>query len=818
MPRRVARLLLGTPHLVVVAILAACSGPAARRAPTRPDAGSSAVDAGEGLDAGPALDAGPEADAGPDAGMFLIDAGAVDAGPVDAGFLAQVLTPSVNPFIGTAAGAPDYGLNNARGDTFPGALVPFGMVQLSPDTTTAPGGYNYADSTIYGFSATHFSGRGISCYQDVPLMPTIGTIPVSPGTNWHTYGSPFQHGSETAQPGYYAVTLDLHQIGVELTATTRTGMLRIAFPAVDPDGGARPQILVNTGGSANGDETGTGVEITGPSSLTGTAVSGNCGGSFLYTLYYAAEFDRPFAASGTWNGGTLTAGSTSSVGVQSGAYLTFAPDVGTVQVKFGLSWVSVAQAQANLAAENPAWDFDALRAGADTAWEERLNRVQVTGGSSDERAVFYTALYHAQIHPSIFSDVDGQYIGFDQQLHRNPDHAQFHNFPGWDNYRSEMRLLPLIASDLMPDMMQSLVNDATQDPGGGLPRWEHANCNSGGMIGDSQDVVLAGAYAFGITGFDSAGAAAAIRRGAEIDTTTCTGHTVREGLDSYLQRGWVDTNTGSGGSRTLEYVSDDFAASRLLTALGDSQASTYLTRSHNWQNLWNPADGYLEARAPDGTFAAGFNPLDGNGWTEGDGAQYLWMVPFDLGGLISKLGGPSAAMARLDTHVSALNAGPGSAQLFIGNEPEEGTPWVYDWGQQPWKTQALVRNIWLQQFANAPGGYPGNDDGGALASWVVFAALGLYPEIPGVAGFAVGSPLFREVRLQLPHGVLHITAPGAADASPYVQSLSLNGQSWPSPWIDYAQLSAGAELAFDLGATANTTWGSDPSVVPPSFE
>ena len=735
----------------------------------------------------------------------------VDAGPATLG-------QSVNPFIGTAAGAPGYGIGNARGDTFPGAVVPFGMVQLSPDTTTAPGGYDYGDSTIHGFSVTHFSGRGVSCYEDIPLMPSVGTVTMSPGTSWRSYGSGFSHAMESASPGYYSVTLTRSNIGVELTATPRTGMYRIHFPTVAAEGSARPLVLVNAGGSANGDQGGTGIEITGPRSIRATAVSGNCGGAFTYTLYYAAEFDQPFVTYGTWNGSTVTSGSASSSGAESGAYLTFDAAVGTVAVKVGLSWVSAAQAEANLQAENPGWDFDAVEASARAAWEERLGSVLVTGGTSDERSVFYTAMYHAQIHPSVFSDADGQYIGFDQRIHSAPGHTQFHNFPGWDNYRSQMRLLPLIDADLMGDMMQSLVNDAAEDPGGGLPRWEHANANSGGMIGDSQDAVLAGAHAFGITNFDVAGAVAAIRRGAELDTTTSSGHTVREGLDSYLHLGFVDTTTEAAGSRTLEYASDDFATSRLLSALGDPAAPTYLTRSHDWQNLWNAADGYLEPRNLDGTFTAGFDPTSDTGWTESNGDQYLWLVPFDLGGLIAKLGGPTVAMARLDAHVTALNAGPGSAQLFMGNEPEEGTPWIYDWGGQPWKTQALTRSIWLTLYANTPGGYPGNDDGGALSSWVVFAALGLYPEIPGVAGFAVGSPLFPDAVVRLPGGTLHVTAPTAADDAPYVQALSWQGAPHASPWIDYADIASGGTLAFTLGTAPNASWGSDPTVAPPSFE
>ena len=775
------------------------------------------------VDAG-ALDAGP-IDAGP------IDAGAADAGPTDAGIdggdageVDLPLTGWVDPFIGTETGAPNYNLGNEGAHLFPGAVLPFGMVQLSPDTTTGAGGYRYEQSSIRGFSTVHFSGRGINCYQEFSVMPTVGAVTLSPGTNWTGYSSTFSHANEEARPGYYAVTLDANHIRTELTATVRTGLARFTFDPASTDGGIA-QLLISSGGAAaNANLAGTTINVdANTGEISGQAVGGNCGGAFTYTLYYVARFDQPFVAHGTWNDGTVSPDGSTASGTQTGAYVSFdtASTGSIVNMKFGLSWVSVAQARANLDAENPGWDFDGVKSAADAAWSSVLNRIQVQGNTDADKTVFYSALYHAQIHPSTFSDVDGSYLGFDQQVHNaGAGRAQYHNFPGWDDYRSQMRLLPIIAPERMGDMMQSLVNDAQQDPGGGLPRWEHANANSGGMIGDSQDVVLAGAYAFGLRDFDAAGALAAIDKGASTVGTTCSGHLVREGLDEYLSQGYVANDNGASASKTLEYANDDFAASQLALALGDNtKAATYLARSHAWRSLFDSTLGYVVPHQPDGGEVTGFDPTSGSGFTEGDGAQYVWLVPYDVAGLAQAMGGNSAAATRLDDHVTQLNAGPGSNYLFMGNEPEEGVPWLYDWLGEPWRTQKVARDVWLQLYGPNPGNYPGNDDGGALSSWLVFAALGLYPAVPGVAGFAVGSPLFPEAVLRLPSGArLRIHGHNATDGSPYVQSLSLNGVDHPSPWIDWTDLRSGGDLDFTLGDQPNTSWGSAANVAPPSFE
>src|SRR5581483_10060228 len=512
-------------------------------------------------------------------------------------YAADDLIRYVNPWIGTGAGAPDYNLGNAAGDTPPGAVAPFGMVFWSPDTTTLAGGYRYSHSAIQGFSLTHFSGRGISCYQDIPILPLSGPLSVSPGTHWGDYSAIFSHGNERVSPGYYSVTFD-SGVTTELTATTRTGFGRFSFPP-----GSSGSLLINVGGSANGNrDAGTGVELVTSNEVIGSAVSGNCGGWFTYKIYFALQFDRPLADFGTWNGDAVNPHVTVARGATTGMYLRFdTTEFRTVQVRVGLSFVSSANAEINLCNENPAWDFDSVRKQVQSVWNDRLNAVQAEGGTDTQKTVFYTALYHSFIHPSTFSDSNGEYLGFDGKIHSAGNYTQYHNFPTWDMYRSLMPLLAILASEA-GSMMQSLVNDALEDPSGGLPRWEHANTNSGGMAGDGPDAVIAGVYAFGTRDFDAAAALAAMDKGASQVGTTSAGQLVRPGLADYLQLGYVSTAYSGSASLTLEYATDDFSIAQFAKALGDqARYTSYLKRAQNWRLLFH--DGYIVPRNADGSFA-----------------------------------------------------------------------------------------------------------------------------------------------------------------------------------------------------------------------
>lgn len=717
----------------------------------------------------------------------------------------------VDPFIGTAPTTADKSLGSGfnSGNVFPGAVYPHGMIQWSPDTTNAAGGYRYLQHSIYGFSLTHFSGRGCSAYQDIPFMPTLGSLTTSPASS-SAYASSYSHSRESASPGYYSVHLDSTNIQVALTVTPRSGFGQFTYPS-----STAATMLINAGGSATPDAShGTGVSILGNNQVVGSATSGNfCGGHNVYTVYFAAIFDHSFNGFGTWNGQTLQPASRASSGSHSGAYLTFdTTKAATVQVRVGISFVSVANAWLNLAHENAGWNFNAVQSQVRSAWNQQLSRIAIAGGTRVEETTFYTALYHALIHPNIFSDVNGQYIGFDKRIHVARGYTQYENFPGWDMYRSLIGLLAIVEPRETSDMLQSLVVDAGQG-GGGLPRWEVANDNSGGMVGDSIDVVIATAYAFGARNFDTQAALTAMIKGATQPDTLSGKHIVREALSEYLSKGYVSSSTPGSASITLEYAVDDFAIAQFAHALGQSATyHTFLQRTLNWQNLFNPATGYIEPHNPDGTFPASFNPSGENGFVEGDGAQYTWMVQYDLPGLFKAMGGNAAVVKRLDNHFQQLDNGPVSPYAFMGNEPEFEIPWEYDAAGAPSHTQEVVRRIQMQLFQASPSGLPGNDDGGAMSSWYVFSTLGLYPEIPGVAGFMIGSPLFPQITLHSESGAaLQINAKASSsvlDKTPYVQSLTINGTSYNNPWLPSATIQRNTSLQFQLGNQPNNSWGN----------
>ncbi len=707
----------------------------------------------------------------------------------------QSLTPYVNPFMGT----------NGGGQTFPGADTPFGMVQWSPDTTHGgPGGYLYSDTAIKGFSLTHLSGAGCFNSRDIPFMPVDGSVSSSPAPDMASYATGFSHANEHASPGYYDVQLD-SGIGVRLTTTSRTGFGLFTYPAA-----ATATLLIDTGGSANGNSDAN-IQIIGGDEVTGAATSGHfCGASNSYTVYFAARFDHPFASYGTWSGSTISVSSTTSSGAQSGAYVSFdTTQALTVAVKVGVSFVSAQNALLNLQAEDPGWDFDVVRASAATAWNDLLNRVDVQGGSIQETQTFYTSLYHSLLHPNIFSDINGQYIGFDNQIHAAQGYIHYANYSGWDIYRCEIPLLAVLLPQQTGDMIQSMVNDEQQ--GGVLPKWAQNNAETGVMIGEPADPIIADAYAFGATNFDTRGALQAMLAGA---TRT------RPALDEYLSLGYVDLwKLYAAAATTLEYTTDDFAIAQFAQSLDDSAThSAFMQRAQQWQNLLNVRTGYIQPRLVDGEFQSGVPPTSEWGFKEGNAVQYTWMIPYNLHTLFNALGGHQQVVDRLDTFFSQLNAGPDAPNAWLGNEPSFEAPWEYDFAGAPWRTQTTVRQAVSGLFNPTPDGLPGNDDLGAMSSWYVWAMLGFYPEIPGTDTLVMGSPLFSHVTLHLTNGHdVEIDATGAADNSPYVQSLDLNGQPYTKPWLPFSTLANGASLQFALGGAPNTAWGSLPTEAPPSF-
>ncbi|HEY0753442.1 MAG TPA: GH92 family glycosyl hydrolase [Ktedonobacteraceae bacterium] len=697
------------------------------------------------------------------------------------------LTRYVNPWIGTNPCPTCHeSFDGNTGDVFPGALYPMGMTQLSPDTpANLPGGYYYPDNTIKDFSLTHFSGRGCIDEQDLPFMPFVGSRLPS---------SAFSHSSEVAHPGYYKVFLNDPGVTVELTATLHTGMAQLTYPASSGSG-----LYINAAGSIKGSSNATLAIDASAQEVTGQTTSTIGCGSGHYTLHFAAYFDQPFSSSS--NNGTAAATLFFNTSQQQ-----------IVHVRFGISYVSLANAEANLAAENNgSASFSALVDAANHAWNTRLNTIQVTGGTQDQLTVFYTALYHTFIHPNVFSDSNGQYLGFDGTIHQLASgHAQYENISSWDIWRSQISLRALLAPAETSDVAQSLVNDALQGDGH-LPRWEQKNADSRGMNGDGAAIEIANIYAFGDTNFDTSAALHAMINGQA---------RMREGYSDYVTRGYVtQADVRSSAVSTQEYTNDDFALAEFALELGDtSDYQTYLQRSNNWVNLFNrAAGGYILPRNANGTWAS-LNPTSGTGFQETDAAQSTWMESFDLARLISLLGGNAAVVSRLNTFFRQLNAGAQSPYVYMGNEPDLETPWTYDFAGAPALAESTVRHVQDQLYTNTPGGLPGNDDGGAMSSWYVFSAIGLYPDIPGVGGFALGSPLFSALTIQLANGhILQINAANATDGNPYVQSLTLNGDATSALWLPWSKVASGATLTFVLGNKASS-WGTSPLDTPPSIQ
>jgi predicted alpha-1,2-mannosidase len=674
----------------------------------------------------------------------------------------------------------------------------------------------------------------------------------------------FSHADEAATPGYYRVGLNpgsANRIDAQLTATTRAAIGRFDYPPTHD-----ASVLINATGSRTGNSGGSVQIDPARREVTGEGASGGfCFAANKYRLYFVARFSRTFAAYGTWTRQMLTPGSRSAQDAsltdpsaqsgygptaQSGAYVSFdTTSTRGVEVRIGISFVSVDSARRNLDAETGGRNFDAVRAKARNDWNAMLGRIEAEGGSGADLRTFYSMLYHALIAPSIFGDVDHRYRGMDGEVHTAVGYTQYADFSGWDVYRSQIPLLALVAPRQASDFVKSLLAD--QRESGWLPKWSVANGHTGVMTGDPADPTIASIWALGGRRFDPHAALAAMVKGAtQSGKSRNAGYVEREAGGDYLRLGYVpheknanvviegvgaylrslpapdaadaDLAWGSAAT-TLEYASADFAIARLAAATGDhATCRTFLARSGNWRNVFDASIGYTRPRFSSGQFVEPYDPnsndtLSSQGFAEGDGAQYTWMVPHDPAGLFRALGGGHDAAARLDYFFQELNAGHSSPHAFLGNEPNSNAPWLYDWLGQPYKTQDIMRRAILGLFHSTPGGYPGNDDLGQMSAWYVFGALGLYPAIPGTDVLALGSPLFRKATLHLAGGDLVVKAPAAARSASYVQGLALNGRAYGKPWLRLATVAHGGALTFDLAKKANVRWGSNPAAAPPSF-
>jgi predicted alpha-1,2-mannosidase len=722
----------------------------------------------------------------------------------------------VNPFVGTA------GADMAN--TFPGAAWPFGMIHWSPDTPTgfakhgfSQGSYVYGDDQIRGFSLTHLSGPGCRIMGDVPIMPFTGTVATSPAAERAAYRAKFSHANERASPGFYSVVFD-NGARVQLTVTTRAGIGSFVFPA-----SAHSSLLFNVGRNATGVRNAT-IEITGHRRIAGSVSTGGfCSATRdKYTVYFAAKFNRPFNGFGTWAGASVNRGQRSVAGAQTGGFVEFDTIKDrAVEMKVALSYVSVANAWENLEKEIPGWNFGAVRQAAHNQWNHDLGLIAVRGGTDDEKRIFYTAPYHALLYPSVFNDVNGQYIGFDGRIHLAKGFDVYTNIDEWGTYREEAQLLAMLFPKQTSDIVRSLLLDEQQ--GGGLPLWPLANSEACQMVGNPSPPIIADAYAFGARDFNTRAALKAMLKGATQPGAESQGCLEWDSLETYLTRGYLGPDDPgqrghSGPSQMLEFTTTDFCIAQFARAIGDTDIyRTFMRRAQFWRNIFDSKTGYIEPRRKDGSFIH-VNPAASRYYVEGNAAQYSWLVPYNLRALFALMGGNAKVVERLNRFFTELNAMDTRPYAWMGNEPSFPIPWAYDWAGAPWGAQSVTRRIELGLFTSRPDGEPGNDDLGEMSAWYVFAALGGYPVIPGVGGLALDSPLFPEAKIHLGNGkVIEIDGENASAQNPYVLSLTVNGQPSERTWVSYRLLSRGATLRFKLGSAPNKQWGTKPEDAPPSY-
>ena len=768
----------------------------------------------------------------------------------------------VNVFIGTLnKGA---GVVNG-GNVYPGAVLPFGMASFSPQQTPLPGksmavpgagGYDWRGTGVQGFSLTHVSGTGCAgAGGDIPFMPITTDVRISPTLPEVAtrYASLMRHEDETASPGAYDLKLD-NGASVALGATARTGYARFTWPADRP-----AVLLVRTSDSALGSSDASIRIDAAARTISGSVTSGNFCGTLApdrrrsyYTLHFVAEFDQPFEVGGTWVDEKVTPKSTEAGGGTgygnqgappggkgSGGWIRFAGAEGpTVNMRVGISYVDEAGARASLAAENPAGTtLDEVRAKAREAWHRRLGQIRISGGSAENQTIFYTALYHALLAPNLLNDLDGRYPGMDGQVHRigAGQGAQYANFSGWDQYRTQVQLITLLDPKVGSDYAQSLLNQAEQN-GGVWDRWTHITGATGVMNGDPSAPALAAIHAFGGTGFDVKRAYASLRRAATVPTAEDLGRNgcpvlcvaQRPGLDSWLKLHYLPVGAPGWGSvaDTLEMSAADFGLAELARVAGDPAGERlFRQRSGYWRNLWKSdatnGHGYLQQRNADGSWAP-FDPASDDGFVEGSGAQYLWMIPFDPAGLFERMGGKAAALKRLDGFFHTADGKlavtlAGDLHAEMANEPSIASPWMYNFLGRPWQAQEVLRATMRELWTTRPDGLPGNDDLGTMSAWYVWTALGLYPVYPGRAELMVSAPLFPLATIARPGATITIRAEAAAPDRPYIQALTVDNLPRTAPWLPAEFVRRGGDIDVSLSAEPDPLWGSRPQDAPPSF-
>ncbi|MGD0775911.1 MAG: GH92 family glycosyl hydrolase [Candidatus Solibacter sp.] len=722
---------------------------------------------------------------------------------------------AVDPMIGT----------DHDGQTFPAAGMPFGMTHWTPQTRATEdkcvSPYYYKDSRIQGFRGSHWwSGSCSHDFGSVTIMAETGPLK----TDAVARASSFRRERESATPWAYSVLLEDYGIEAEVTAGRRAGVLRFSFPEAE-----EAYILVHPNSLAAEGHVQIDPrrnEISGFNPVHRIyAGNGKLAG---ISGYFVARFSRPISSYGTWAGGERHAGSPEQSGDagQPGAYIRFATHTGDrVEVRVGTSFTSVEEARKNLESEIGSQSFEQVRDTARAAWEAALSRIEIQGASETQRQIFYTALYHALLMPSLYSDADGSYPRFasmDGRIETARGFEYYDDYSTWDTFRALHPLLTVLDPERSKDMAQSLVVKGQQ--GGWLPAFPGWNNYTAAMIGDHGVPIIVDAYMKGIRGFDAAEAYRLMRKNAT-ETPSSFAEYVdgkgRRALASYLKFGFIPVedpvkeafHTKDQVSRTVEYAYDDFNIAQMAGALGKREdEQMFLQRARNYRNVFDRSIGFARPRHEDGSFETPFDPAKpSSGFTEGTSWQYSLFAPHDMPGLIELMGGRQALVERLDT-LFAKN------YYEHGNEPSHHIAYLYDYAGAPWKTQERVRKILESEYTSGPAGLSGNDDAGQMSAWYVLSALGIYPVCPGFPSYEIGSPLFREAAVHLSNGkTFRIRAEGVSASHVYIQSATLDGKPYLKPWVTHQDIVRGATLSLKMGSRPNPSWGSAMESTPPSI-
>lgn len=731
----------------------------------------------------------------------------------------------VNPLIGT----------QKMGHTFPGATVPFGSVQLSPDTDQQPhnvggkynkdtykycAGYQYDDKEIVGFSHTHFSGTGHSDLGDFLVMPTVGPLQLEPGTRGDPksgFRSAYSHANETAEAGYYKVRLDDDNILAEMTATTRVGIHQYTFPASDHTN----IILDLMHGIYNYEDKNVWTFVRVENDHTVVGYRQTNGWARTRTVYFAMEFSKPFASygfkdfgkqdyRGFWRKFDQTKNFPEAAGKQIRANFDFKTTANEkIMIKFALSPVSTAGALANMKAEVPHWDFERVKREAQTAWNKELSKIAVTTIDDGEMVNFYTALYHALLTPTAYMDTDGQYKGLDQNVHKAAaGTTNYTTFSLWDTYRALHPLLNLIQPSRNRDMIRSMQAHYDQSVHKMLPVWSHYANENWCMIGYHSVSVVADAIVTGnLTGPEAVNA---------LEASAQTARTkYYDGLEYYMQLGYVPEDKNSSSvSKTLEYAYDDWAIAQAAKKLGKTPIyNEFIKRSENWRHVYDAKSGFMRPRMSDGKFREKFDVLSTHdqGFIEGNAWNYSLYVPHDPAAMIEMMGGKAKFSAHLDelftmhlpdeffADTEDITREGIIGNYVHGNEPAHHAAYLYNWTDDPWKTQERVRMILKNQYRPTPDGLGGNDDCGQMSAWYLFSALGFYPVAPGSGQFALGSPVVISAKVHLENGrTLSIEARNQSDRNVFVSKVELNGLVLDRRYLTHADFNAGGKIVFTM--------------------